>query len=74
MATIDQARAAQAELRELVAEIPEVNGIGLARDGAGWVLRVNLVSKLHRSHVVPESIGSVPVTTQVVGRLEAHAS
>ena len=73
MATVEQARAAQAQLSELVAGMPEVNGIGVARCDGGWVLRVNLASKLRRGHRVPAQVGSVPVTTQVVGHLHAHA-
>jgi hypothetical protein len=73
MATVEQARAAQAQLRELVAGIPEVNGVGVARSDSGWVLRVNLGSRLRRGHKVPDRIGPVPVTQQVVGPLSAHA-
>jgi hypothetical protein len=44
-----------------------VNGIGLARRGAGYVLKVNLAAPLAEADRLPQEIDGVPVTAEVVG-------
>ena len=62
-ATLDEARAAKEKLRSLLAHRPEVNGIGIARDGDGYAVKVDLSAACD----VPAEMYGVPVRAEVVG-------
>jgi hypothetical protein len=72
VATIEQARAAKGTLREAVAEVDGVHGVGLAQrgDASDWVLQVNVESERARKDV-PPAVDGVPVRVRVVGRVQA---
>lgn len=71
-AELDRARRAQAKLVALVGEHPDVNGIGIGRDGAAAViLRVNLRQGTGRE-ALPEAVDGVPVHARVVGQVRAQ--
>ncbi|MDO8143505.1 MULTISPECIES: hypothetical protein [Isoptericola] len=72
MATIEQARAAKGALREKVAQVDGVCGVGLAQrgDSHDWVLQVNVTTVRARKDVPPDVEG-VPVRVHVVGAVQA---
>ncbi len=68
MAALDDARAAKAKLAAALEGVPEVSGIGIARAGDGYELKVNLRSPAP----VPDEVDGVPVRTAVVGDITAQ--
>ena len=74
MAGISEARAAKRELVHLLRGNPHVNGVGVAKDGGGYAVKVNLSADdtdLRRS--LPGSVGGAPVLVEVVGPIRARA-
>ncbi|WP_425955785.1 hypothetical protein [Xylanimonas sp. McL0601] len=73
MATIEAARAAKPALRDTLARVDGVVGLGLAqRGGPGdWVLQVNVDSVRARKDV-PPAVEGVPVVVRVVGAVRAQ--
>ncbi len=60
------ARAAKSALSEQLAAVPEVVGIGLARRGTGYVVKVDLAEP-GAARRVPSDVDGVRVVTQVIG-------
>ena len=60
------ARAAKSALSQQLSAVPEVVGIGLARRGTGYVVKVDLADPRAASRV-PRDVDGVRVVTQVVG-------
>jgi hypothetical protein len=60
------ARAAKSALSEQLAAVPEVVGIGLARRGNGYVVKVDLADPGAAGRV-PGDVDGVRVVTHVVG-------
>jgi hypothetical protein len=60
VATQDEARKAKSHLNELLSGVPGVNGLGIARLGDGWAVRVNVLTD-QGSPKIPSSIDGVPV-------------
>ena len=69
-ASIDAARAAKARLGERLAGESLVNGLGLARFGEGWAVKVNLL-RAAPDLGLPAEVDGVEVWVEVVGRIEA---
>lgn len=65
-APLAQARVVKATLAARLARHPAVNGVGLARQGAGWAVKVNLVRPAPELDL-PREIDGVAVRTDVVG-------
>ena len=65
-ATLAQARAAREAAKAALAGRPEVTGIGVAREGDGYAVKVNLTED---SDAVPAEILGVPIRAEVVGRI-----
>jgi hypothetical protein len=66
-ATLDQARVAKRKAIELLAEIPELRGIGIAPlIGGGFGLKVNLL-RATEGVQIPAEIDGVPVIVEIVG-------
>lgn len=65
-ATLEQARAARDAMRAVLADRPEVSGIGITRHEGGYAVKVNLTTP---SDAVPKEMLGVPVRTEVVGRI-----
>jgi len=63
-ATLAQARAAREAAKVALAGRPEVSGVGVARLGDGYAVKVNLTAA---SDAVPVEILGVPVRAEVVG-------
>jgi hypothetical protein len=68
---IEQARAAKTKLSQEFASLNEIVGIGLARSGASWVVKINLSRPIARG-VLPEKVDGVDVLTEVVGQIDSR--
>jgi hypothetical protein len=66
MATLDEARNARRKAARRLARVPQVNGIGVARAGDGYVLKVNLVEAV-AAGIIPDAVDGVPLRAEVVG-------
>ena len=60
------ARAAKSALSQQLAAVPEVVGIGLARRGTGYIVKVDLADREAAARV-PRDVDGVRVVTSVVG-------
>jgi hypothetical protein len=71
-ATLSQARAAKAKVVELMKGSDAVNGVGIARQGAGYAVKLNLVRPA-KTDAVPSWVDGVPVKVEVVGQIEKRS-
>ena len=71
--TIEEVRAVKATAMEVFARLAPVVGIGVARIGDGYGLKVNLRSRPSRGVMLPRTLGGVPVRVEVVGRIRKHS-
>ena len=69
--SLEQARAAKSQLSDVLGGRDLVVGIGVARSGAGWQIKVNLVRDAPELDV-PAHVDGVPVTVEVVGRIASQ--
>jgi hypothetical protein len=67
-ATLSQARAAKAKVAKLMKGSDAVNGVGIARQGAGYAVKLNLVRPTETG-AVPSAVDGVPVKVEVVGEI-----
>ena len=65
-ATMDEARQAKLAVREALASLDSVVGVGLTRLGDDFAVKVNL-REAPRSAPLPTSVSGVPVVYDVVG-------
>ncbi len=65
--TIEQARAAKSKAESLLSRNRQVNGIGIARRGGGWCVKVNLSGATRAK--LPSEIDGVPVQVEQVGKV-----
>lgn len=63
--TIEEARAAKAKLRGLLAGMPELRGIGIAKIAGGYAVKVNL-SRPPAPNTIPDDVDGTPVIVDVV--------
>jgi hypothetical protein len=70
---LTRAQAAQDHLVEILANNPEVNGIGIMRAAGGYVLKVNVRTESAR-HSVPKEIDGVTVQVQTIGPIRKRQS
>lgn len=68
--SLQQARAARSKAESLLARNRFVNGVGIARFGSGWCVKVNLSGPTRA--VLPEEIDGVPVKVEMVGKISKH--
>ncbi|HET8797321.1 MAG TPA: hypothetical protein VFO89_06530 [Thermoanaerobaculia bacterium] len=66
-ATLEQAYAAKAKMRELLADLPVLSALGIAVLADGFGVKVNL-SRLP-ARAIPDQIDGVPVVIDIVGRI-----
>lgn len=69
-ATLDRARAAKERLRERLAGLAELRGLGIAVLPGGYGVKVNLLCELPPG-VVPDEVDGVPVVIDIVGHITA---
>ena len=65
--TIEQARAAKISAKRVLANVPGVVGVGITRVGKDYAIKVNLNAPLPSGTSVPDRIGKVAVTVEIVG-------
>ena len=70
-ANLDQARAAQRHLAEVLSDVPQLNGIGITRVNEGFGLKANFTDSSVLARV-PSEIDGVAVRVEVVGPVFAH--
>ena len=70
--SLPKVRAAQRKVIAQLARVPEVNGVGISRDGDGYCLKVNLAAQPKRAVRLPQEIDGVPVRVEVVGPIRAR--
>jgi hypothetical protein len=67
-ATLSQARAAKAKVAKLVKGSDAVNGVGIARQGSGYAVKLNLARRT-KTDSLPSMVDGVPVKVEVVGEI-----
>ena len=67
--TLDEARAAKAKVLATFGHEPSVVGVGIARFGEGYAVKLNLESPLGPDAKVPEDVDGVPIKVEVVGTI-----
>ncbi len=70
--TIERARAAKAQLLGQLADLRQVNGVGLVRLGQGYAVKINLSEPLEDEKAMPLEVDGVPVVVDLVGRIVAR--
>ncbi len=65
--TIEEARAVKEQAYRILARDAAVVGVGIARVGEGYGVKVNLSESPKRGVRLPEEVGGVPVQVEVVG-------
>ncbi|MBO1751019.1 hypothetical protein J4G33_04305 [Actinotalea sp. BY-33] len=70
MADLDHARAAKARLREALADHDGIEGVGLAPDGDGYCVQVNVTRTVIATDI-PADVDGVSVHVHVVGPVRA---
>lgn len=71
--TIAQVRAAKSEVRRSLGTDVDIVGVGIARAGRGYGLKVN-VARLPKGRHLPKSIAGIPVRFEVVGRIRKRTA
>jgi hypothetical protein len=66
-ATLEQARAAKAAAHEQFSKLASVVGVGITRIGDGYGIKVNVSDEPPGGVELPELVGGVPVSVEVVG-------
>jgi hypothetical protein len=67
--TIDEARAAKAKAVELLKDLPDVVGVGIAKLAHGYGVKINVSHVTGQARALPESIDGVPVRVEIVGSI-----
>jgi hypothetical protein len=67
-ATLDEAQAAKAILRERLRGMPGLRGLGITTVDGGYAVKV-LVARGALSDAIPDDVDGVPVVVDVVGEL-----
>lgn len=70
MASIEEARAAKVKVGRMLADHPDLRGVGIARANGSFGLKVNLADG-RRAGAVPCDVDGVPVLVEVVGDVRA---
>jgi hypothetical protein len=71
MATLSEAKAAKARTRELLGNVDQLRGLGIARTDDGFGVKVNLQRELDEP--IPEQIDGVPLVVEIVGTIRPRA-
>ena len=71
---LERARRAKQHLLELVAEIAEVNGVGITKLAGAYALKLNLARAPTRSVLakLPKEVDGVAVVTETTGEIRAQ--
>lgn len=71
-ATIEQARAAKAKLKERLKDRANVVGIGIGREEASYCVKVNLGTEA--SDDLPQNVDGVIIRYEVVGTIRSRTA
>ena len=66
--TIDAARSAKAAVKQQLARVPGLVGVGVTRRDGGYAVKVNLDHALAPG-AVPSQVNGVPLVVEVVGSI-----
>ena len=69
MDALTLARAAKEKVKEIVAAIAAVNGIGITKVAGKYAVKVNLARETKETAAIPREVDGVPVVVEVVGRI-----
>jgi hypothetical protein len=69
-ATLEQAELAKQKLRQQLAGVPGIRGIGIAVLENGYGVKVNLLDGAAR-HLIPADVDGAPVIVDIVGVISA---
>lgn len=69
-ATLERARAAKRHVVELLADLPELEGVGVTFLDDGFAVKVNL-RRMPLSCDIPAEVDGVPILVEVVGPMRA---
>jgi endonuclease YncB( thermonuclease family) len=72
--SLTKVRAAQRKVIAQLAQVREVNGVGITRVGDGYGLKVNLAAQPKRQVQLPQEIDGVPIRVEVVGPIRARGT
>lgn len=70
--SLPKVRAAQRKVMAQLAQVREVNGVGITHVGDGYGLKVNLSAQPKRKLQLPQVVDGVPVRVEVVGPIRAR--
>ncbi|MGH6945791.1 MAG: hypothetical protein ACREDZ_00545 [Kiloniellales bacterium] len=71
-ATVEQARAAKAKLKERLKDRVDVVGIGIGRESASYCVKVNLGAEA--SGDLPQEVDGVAIRYEVVGAIRSRTA
>lgn len=69
MANLSEAKAAKERAKELLADVGEIRGIGIARVEDGFGVKVNLAHEIEQ--YMPEYVNGVPLVVEITGEIRA---
>ena len=64
-----EAREAKERAKEIFPRFGSVNGVGLAKQGDGYAVKVNFEAEPQDKDGMPREIGGIPVIVQITGRI-----
>ncbi|MGH2662508.1 MAG: hypothetical protein ACRDH8_06805 [Actinomycetota bacterium] len=67
--TLAKARAAKRKVAKMVEGDPSVTGIGIARIGRGYGVKLNVTEQLGNAVMLPQEVDGVPLRVETVGRI-----
>lgn len=73
LATLDQARAAKDEAAARVGRLGIVVGVGIAKVGDEYGVKVNLREAPPEGSEIPSFVGTVPILVEVVGPVKKRS-
>lgn len=68
-----EAREAKEKAKEIFSRFGSVNGVGLARQGDGYAVKVNFEAEPRDQAHMPREVGGIPVIVRVVGQIRKQA-
>jgi len=68
-----EAREAKEKAKEIFPRFGSVNGIGLARQGDGYAVKVSFEAEPRNREGMPREIGGIPVIVRIIGQIHKQA-
>jgi hypothetical protein len=67
-----EAREAKEKAKEIFPHFGSVNGIGLAKQGDGYAVKVSFEAEPRNREGMPREIGGIPVIVRIIGQIHKH--